>query len=716
MVSKKNSLLKPDRLSGFLMEVYSVRTITVSMMILILASATGFGQSEEEPYRLPDTVIVTAERFRSPISKIIWPAKALTATRIASKNSVAEALDGVAGTDLTGYGGIGHLSNIMIWGSPSSQTLLLYDGRPVYNYTSGGFNLSDYNSEELERIEIVKGTQSSFYGSDAIAGAINLIPRFNYRDKITSSLSYGSFGQFNYDFGVGHEIGDIFLNADYYGGEVDNDRTNSGVKRDCLAVKSRYFPEDGAFEIKSAYRYFQDSLGLPGATPNPDNIPYYGDIESQSTVNYQRDFNHSFDFTFSIGENSDEEDQSPEIAFGVFYEKKKLEYSGRYAYLYGQDSTDAADRNNIFGRNSGIFGKIRKRINKFDLSGGAEFLSGSSAYDAKSRIGYFNLASGDSSFSDNRTYRRHRRDTYAGWSGATYNPTNHLSLNFSGRLEAVNGDEIYESYNMGIKYAFGANLSAGLAYGMAYRLPSFNDLYWPDDGFTEGNSSLTPEKGRNVVFSMLYSPQKSIKFNVNLFAKSVKDLISWAPVGRANSYGSPRWIPSNLNKFESGGFDCGIYIKSSDNWRISCDLAYQSATQTNKELIFSGLDGTQLFESKERDAAYIPEWKYRFGGAAELMGFEFGGDLVYTSRKVNYFAVYNYDESYNSIISYFPKWISDNYVVGVFIRKDINMNVSIMFSVNDLFDEKPVRQFGSLTDLDYRANGRTINLKIFLKN
>ncbi len=130
----------------------------------------------------------------------------------------------------------------MLWGSPSSQILLLYNGRPVYNYATGGFNLSDYNADELERIEIVKGTQSSLYGSDAIGGVVNLIPRIEYIDKVSGGITFGNLGLFGYNLSAAKQFNHLHFDADYEGLGARNSRPNSGVRRDNISLKSIYLP------------------------------------------------------------------------------------------------------------------------------------------------------------------------------------------------------------------------------------------------------------------------------------------------------------------------------------------------------------------------------------------------------------------------------------------------------------------------------------------
>ena len=688
-----------------------MRLLSNLLLILALAVAMGNSQSEEKPYQLPDSIMVTAQRFPSPVNKIIWPARTLTASQIANKPAIGDALDGVAGINLSGYGAIGHLASLMLWGSPSSQTLLLYNGRPVHNYATGGFNLAEYNIAELERIEIVKGTQSALYGSDAIGGVINLIPKIEYVDKISGAILYGNFGLFGYNLALAKEIHDWHFGANYEGNSIHNSRPNSGVRRDCLSLKSIYLPTDEDFQLAMIYRYFQDSVGLPGPVPQENSIPYYGNNMSQSLVNHQRDHNHSFDLTAKFGEIGEMAVKSLSGEISVFYDRKMLDYFGKNAYLISLDSFDITDQNKIADKNSGISAQLRHQSKNFDFSGGLEYLSGSSAFDTRSDL-LISKPVEDSSV-ESRNYRKHHRDTYAVWSGIGFSPVQSFSVSLSGRLELVNGGSSYESFNTGFRLNPVRGLTTKFAFGMAYRLPSFNDLYWPIDDYSSGNPNLVPEKGQNAVLSVSTDSKRAISANIDLFYKRIKNLISWAPLGAPNAWGDSRWTPSNLNAFESKGLDFGVICKAFGKLRLNGDFTYQSATQKNRELVFSGADHSQVFETKKRIAAFVPKLKCRVAVSSKLYGINYSLDLVYTSKKANYYSVYNYDENYNSDISYEEKDLPASYVASLQIDKSINRIISISFSINDILDQRPIRQFGSLNDGDYPSIGRAINSKLF---
>ncbi|MDH4158619.1 MAG: TonB-dependent receptor plug domain-containing protein, partial [candidate division Zixibacteria bacterium] len=139
---------------------------------------------EHSPTELRDSIVVTANRFGLSPKKSVWPTTIVKVDQVTDQSSLETALDGRGGLDIRGYNGVGSVSTLSSWGVFNRHMLLLYDGRAVKDYSLGGFNLSDYSPEEFERVEMLKGPQSAFYGSDAVGGVVNLIAKSALVDRV----------------------------------------------------------------------------------------------------------------------------------------------------------------------------------------------------------------------------------------------------------------------------------------------------------------------------------------------------------------------------------------------------------------------------------------------------------------------------------------------------------------------------------------------------
>ena len=97
-----------------------------------------------------------------------------------NKTTVADLLKTLPGLLVEEQGGPGGLTAVSIRGGESNFTLVLVDGVAVNdptNFRGGSFDFANLNPNTVDRIEVVRGAQSAIYGSDALAGVINIITR-----------------------------------------------------------------------------------------------------------------------------------------------------------------------------------------------------------------------------------------------------------------------------------------------------------------------------------------------------------------------------------------------------------------------------------------------------------------------------------------------------------------------------------------------------------
>jgi vitamin B12 transporter len=135
--------------------------------------------------------------------------------------TVAELLSKQAGFTIAGSNGpLGSNQELYLRGAGTGNTLILIDGVPVYDpsYINNGFDLNMLTVCECDRIEILKGSQSSLYGSDAVAGVVNIFTKKGSSAKpIAGSISTntGSFGTFRNTLNLNGLTGKVNYNFQY---------------------------------------------------------------------------------------------------------------------------------------------------------------------------------------------------------------------------------------------------------------------------------------------------------------------------------------------------------------------------------------------------------------------------------------------------------------------------------------------------------------------
>lgn len=136
-------------------------------------------QDSRGPIRYDEEVIVTADREAENIRNIGSSVSVITREEIAASGArwLIDVLQFAPGVNVVRGGPAGSLAQVFVRGSNTSHTLLLIDGVKVNSPTTGAYDISGIQlaADQIDRIEVVRGPQSSLYGSQAIGGVINVI-------------------------------------------------------------------------------------------------------------------------------------------------------------------------------------------------------------------------------------------------------------------------------------------------------------------------------------------------------------------------------------------------------------------------------------------------------------------------------------------------------------------------------------------------------------
>ncbi len=130
---------------------------------------------------LSDTITVLGSRLRQPLSEIGFSASVITAADIEALgvDFAVDALARVPGVTVNQNGSFGGFASVRIRGASSEQTLVMIDGVVTNDPSSpgGGYNFATLDAANIERIEVLKGPQSTLWGGDAIGGVVNIVTR-----------------------------------------------------------------------------------------------------------------------------------------------------------------------------------------------------------------------------------------------------------------------------------------------------------------------------------------------------------------------------------------------------------------------------------------------------------------------------------------------------------------------------------------------------------
>jgi len=166
----------------------------------------------------PESIVVTASRLNQSIDELSQSVELITRDEIERlwASSAAEVLRQVPGTNVIQQGGRGGGGAILLRGGEPNFTVVLIDGVQVNDPTNsrgGSYDISSLEQAQVDNVELVFGTMSPVYGSDALSGVVNFITRGAESGSSVSAevgtQGYGSLSGFygdtlgNVDVGVG---------------------------------------------------------------------------------------------------------------------------------------------------------------------------------------------------------------------------------------------------------------------------------------------------------------------------------------------------------------------------------------------------------------------------------------------------------------------------------------------------------------------------------
>jgi len=214
----------------------------MALAVVFLFSPLISQENSEKKKQIPPLqhkIVVTATRIETPAQEIASSVTVISREELErmKKTTVLEALEEVLGLTVIQNGPAGGAASTFIRGANSEHTLFLMDGVELNDPISPArsFDLSHFMLDSIERIEILRGPQSTLYGSDALSGVVNIITKKGQGDpKLSLSSAGGSFGTFintaglngstekiHYSFGVNYFRSSGFSSAssEYEGNE-----------------------------------------------------------------------------------------------------------------------------------------------------------------------------------------------------------------------------------------------------------------------------------------------------------------------------------------------------------------------------------------------------------------------------------------------------------------------------------------------------------------
>ena len=472
-------------------------------------------------------IVVTATRVETPVREIGSSVTVITSDEIESKQktTVLEILRDVQGLDVVQSGGPGHTTSIFIRGGESKHTLVMIDGIQVNSPTLGSYDFSSLTIDNIERIEIIRGPQSTLYGSDAMAGVINIITKKGEDIvKFTAVAEAGSYNTFKESVsfsGSAEKLG-YSLTASRFDtegfsvlSEENGNTEDDGYENSTFSARFSYNASDD-IDLDFTLRYTDAESELDGFNSDDPNFTKESEFLITS-FNVNQILRNFWDHNLKLSlVKEDIENKDPDTSFNNSNIHTRIETVDWQHNVYLFDDINILT----------VGAEYEKQEGKNDSAGINQSI--------------------------------HSRALYIQEQVSLLNRDFNLTAGIRNDNHSTFGDKT--TYRMAASYLMNATKTRIKgSWATGFKAPTLSDLFFQQP-FFQGNPNLLPEESTGYDVGLEQDIFNSkIKASVTYFLNKYKNKIKWAP----NE--SSIWVPENVDKAEAEGLEFYLEAKSSEN-------------------------------------------------------------------------------------------------------------------------------------------------------
>jgi outer membrane receptor for ferrienterochelin and colicins len=279
-------------------EMKAIHQIKI-LVFLLCVTASVAAQNKDTIVGKTDDVVVTATRTERKLGNVAVPVTLVSQKTIQQAGSLRlkDILQEQTGLYLTSGFGTG----VQVQGLSPDYTLILIDGEPMVGRTAGVLDLNRIAVGNIKKIEIVKGPSSSLYGSEALAGVINIITDKPTQNKFNAGVRYGTYNTSDVNVGGTLHLGKLAING--FAGSYNSDgfsirpftveRTVAPIWRFTSNLNLAY-PISAKTKLTVAVRHAYEDIKNELAVTNNGNITYSRGKEVNKDWNINPVITHQF--------------------------------------------------------------------------------------------------------------------------------------------------------------------------------------------------------------------------------------------------------------------------------------------------------------------------------------------------------------------------------------------------------------------------------------
>jgi vitamin B12 transporter len=586
------------------MTPYTRKNMNRKSLLIAAASALSAVASPEASAQAKDTaqlgtVVVSATKVPRPAATLSQAVTVLLGDDLRARGvtRVTDALREVPGASIVQTGSFGGITSLFLRGGESRYTKVLIDGVPV-NAPGGSFDFSHLTTDNIDRIEIVRGPASVLYGADAVTGIVQIFTRRGsdhgraslgarggtYHSLDIDGDAAGSSPMGGFSVGAAHHSTDgiIPFNNEYRNGTLSSAVTLAQGAAGDARVAARY--------TTAEFHYPTDFTGQP-----VDSNSYR--VQHRLTVGLDADRNLTPNVQARLlAGNNDVWDLSEDIAvpFG------------------GTTPRHSASRSRGYRRN------VEGRVAFFLPSDATVTVGGTYEKEHENSSNGSGAVGGPTSQTDSFDASRHNVAYYSELLGDL---TDRFSYTVAGRVDDNSDYRRFATYRLGVNAAVIPALRIRASLSTAFNAPAFNQLR--PTLFTVGSPDLHPERSRSAEIGVMSNFHPDIvRLSASYFNQRFADLIQFVNGGPPNFLGGF----ANLTAASSNGYEAELQLTPVTNWRGTASYTIVNPRVTEVDPAYQGTDrvGDELIRRPTHSGSlvvsYARPWGMSLGTAVSYVG------------------------------------------------------------------------------------------------
>ncbi|PMV20760.1 MULTISPECIES: TonB-dependent receptor domain-containing protein [unclassified Pseudomonas] len=506
--------------------------LRLALPLLLLPSSELLADTRDDALKLPNVVISANRQVQarndSSAANTVFTRDDIDRLQ---PNSLTDLISRVPGVQVAPTSGRGSLPGIYIRGTKSAQSLVLVDGQRIANSTSGDSGLQYLNVDQIERVEVLRGSRSVIYGSDAIGGVIQVFTRRNAGQGLQPRLKLGFGSNKTWERSLGLSGGDEYT------------RFNLGASLDETAgINSTHtsFPSDGDHD---AYRNQSLSLNLSHSFSDALEAGF-NLLDNRGKSEYDNSFGR---YDVATGQTVGQKpytDYTVSSASGYVDATLNARWQSRLELGHSENRDTKRD---TLSDDFSVFNTYRDSVNwqnDLTLNEQNSLILGGDWYEDRFH--------GSTTLTENSRWNRaafvqHR--FHGEWFSTELGLRRDQNQQFGGQ----------NSWSGTLTLPVNPDNDLLLSYSEGFRAPTFNDLYYP--GFKNSNPNLKPETSKSYEVQWRSQLSDTSRLEASLYRTDIQDAIVFGSDG-----------PQNVSSARINGFEAALK-QELFGWQGSLGLA-----------------------------------------------------------------------------------------------------------------------------------------------